>query len=328
MTPVIQELSVQEHALAAAMVHKVGNATLGFVLDQYGAPQHLIPKLTETNLTWLVRDFARDPKETLAWARESLFAINTDTRLSATVRRERLSRYIDAYSDLTIKLDHAAFPNTQPGVVQSGVPEYIPDGFVDMGRSRTTDPTHRDREQILVDKRAILTKYKPLLTEIFMTDYSAVTLGQKKRDMADKIAQAVYFSMPYSTEAADNLGGGLVPLSQLSEGVCRHQGMVFQVLGQAVGLKMRQMKALLGNVYHSTDVMRIDGRWFLYDVTNPDYVINRGGEKEWRPGVYPIDGPPPRGAKKTYQVKAKHSGEEHTYIAHDDMFWFIEHPSR
>lgn len=146
----IENLNLQENALAFSMLHRVGDAAISFSITPDGTRQHQTPWLADGELDKLTHDFAKDPKESLAWARESLFNIYFDERLRKSERSRRLSRYLEAYNSLNLKLDHSAFPATERGKVFSGVPDYIPDGFVDMGGEGTLNPNLRMREQMIL----------------------------------------------------------------------------------------------------------------------------------------------------------------------------------
>jgi transglutaminase-like putative cysteine protease len=341
MTTAMQEqLSLQEKALAHAMLYRVGSATVHFALDGSGDRMHTLPDFTGDDFNRLTDSFATDPKEALAYARESLFAISTDTRLHESSRRRRLDRYTDAYINLTLRLDHAAFPES--GTPRRGIPAYIPDGLVDLGKYATVAEARQHREQVWIDKRAILEKYKPVLTQIFAQDYSRASSTQKKLYMANELAKAVYFGMPFAKAGKTGkafLGTDRVRLSELDEGVCRHQSLVFQVLGQAVGLTIRTVKGDMQyfdqdlgkkiQMRHATNIMRVNGQWYLYDVTNPDHMPLPDGVKEWRPGRHEIDGPPTDATTfKVVKTKGKHGGLEFTYWLRgtSDTYWFIEHP--
>jgi hypothetical protein len=110
----------------------------------------------------------------------------------------------------------------------------------------------------------------------------------------------------------------------MDEGICRHQGLVFQTLLQAAGLKSRLLKCHVDGGRHVANTLRLDDQWYIFDATIPDYETDSRGAKLWSPGAYKIDRPPLADEKKRYEVKARFSGQEHTYIAHDDMFWHID----
>lgn len=336
MSPVAQStevephLSLQEQALATAMLHRIGNATVNFAIGSDGIRYHQNPPFEAEDFSRLTAEFRQDPKESLAWARESLFAIGTDERLSASEKEGRLGRYLDAYFDLNLKLDHAAFPPSAPGEINEGVPDYVPDGFVDMGGDSDTDPDSRGREMILIDKMRILQKYKLLLKEIFNGGMNELAGGNRKKAMAESIAEKVYFSMPYDYAGRRrNIAGKKVPLSEITETVCRHHALVFQVLCQAVGVKSRLLKNDMGfegttPSRHSTNMARFDGAWYIFDPTIPDYMEKPDGQREWRPATFRVDRPPAKGEIKTWHVTTRNSNRKRTYIAHDDMYWFID----
>ena len=315
------ELSLQQRVLAWGMLRQVGNAATSFILDQNGIRRHQIPRLTAFDMERLEASFAIDPKESMAMARESLFAIYEDSRLDAPTRTDRLERYYDAYTELIIHLDHATFPPTPEGHVSVGLPVYIPDGFVDMGGDSSLVPDWRDREQIVVDKLGLLKKYKQFLIDVFSTDYESHTLSYKKRHIVSRIALEVYRSLPYD-HSDKYLGGGQVALSTLNEGVCRHQALVFEVLCQAAGIKSQILKTQMDGSRHAANAVRVDGVWYIVDATNPDYVLTSDGQYHWRPGAYAI-GEYPCEPGKQHAVKEKHSGREHVYSVHDDMYWRI-----
>lgn len=327
--PTAQEipLTVQENALATAMAGHIGDVTLQYTLAANEDRIHQVSEMSSDRYHRLVDEFRQDPKEALAWARESLLSIQDDARLTAGERERRLGRYLDAYLSLTLKLDHAAFPPTVAGEVRQGVPGYIPDGFADLGRERTLDAALRDREMISVDKRTMFERYRPVLKAIFTRDYSEFSSNAKKQDMFRTLAQAVYFQIPH-TGVDKPLGGGKVNLGTLPEGVCRHQALTFQVLAQAVGLTSRMLKneltfngKYLGN--HASNMIRINHRWFAFDVTNPDYVVENG-KNVWRPGVVRADRPPHAGESRRYEGTYKNNGNHMRWDAHDRMFWIID----
>jgi len=67
----------------------------------------------------------------------------------------------------------------------------------------------------------------------------------------------------------------------------------------------------------------IDGEWRILDVSRPDHAIDGHGRRGWRPGSFKVDAPPPPGGTKRYEVSGQFSGERRTYVAHDDMYWYI-----
>ena len=206
------------------------------------------------------------------------------------------------------------------------MPDYVPDLFVYLGGDRDLNPSSRYREQILVDKQNIIENYKPLLKQIFSFDYSNFSLTNKKEHIVTWLAMQVFGSVPYdrSQKGGKDLGGGIVPLSNLREGVCRHQGLVFQVLSQVFGIKTQLVKYHIDNGRHSMNSVRLDGTWYLLDVTNPDFVVDGNGNHIWRSAAFKLNKPPKPG--HIFRVKQRYSGVEHTYELHDDMYYFIAEP--
>lgn len=320
MKSTIDVLQTPEHTkIASEMLHGMGGRALNAAGES-----HNNTSFDSHDLESLQERYTQDPKNSLAKAREALLSIAHDTTLSPPEKQAKLGVYLDAYFDVTVELDHLAYPSTPEGKVMGGVPDYIPDGFIDMGKDDSIDPSKREREQILVDKRAILEKYKPILMEVLGNDYEGISRQGKKKRMVTGVARELYRTMKYDAQAASAMGGDKVKLSEVPEGVCRHQGLVFQVLCQTIGIKSRVLKAYRDGERHSTNMVRFDDEWYIFDVTAPDYEKTAEGQLMWKPGVYPVDGPPLPNKTKRYDVKGKFSGENHIYNAHDNMHWRID----
>lgn len=326
ISPPHERLSLQESTLASAMLHKLGDATIRYTL-QGGDRIHTAPRVDREDLSQLTEEFARDPKESLAWVRESLIAISEDNRLSEPEKSSRLDRYLDAYADLTLKLDHEAFPPSES--IQVGIPEYIPDGFVDMGGEASTHIGKRSREMIKVDKAAIFDRYKPLLKNMFSRNYEGLSSDQKKRAMFTELNWGVFNEIPYN---ADHGMKGVINLGEVSEGQCRHIALTFQVLAQAVGLTSRLLKCnsfiedeegKLQGGRHAANMVRVNSKWFILDPTNPDYE-RKNGSFEGKLGIVPIDRPPQKGESRSYEHTMHYSGKRRRYITHNDAYWFID----
>jgi transglutaminase-like putative cysteine protease len=317
-----------EALLVSAMAQKVGNLAVNGSVELSDASVGDTAQLAQEQYDQLVGEFAENPKDSLAWARETMLGVAQDPSLSPDERSEKLDQYLDAYTALTLRLDHDAFPATRPGEVHDGTTEYVPDGFNDMGRDDTLDVNERtDREVIHVDKQALYERYKPVIKELLSRDYSNMSSKEKKGAMFQALAQKVYAQLRFDRESAEAMGGGKVSLAELSEGVCRHQALTFQVLAQALGLKSEVIKGYMqfegkAPESHAANIIRIDGKWSILDVTNPDYV-EKDGKKRWRPGVIPIDAPPAPGVKTNYEGYTRNSGEYRKYYVHNKAFWTI-----
>ncbi|HSX16625.1 MAG TPA: EDR1-related protein [Patescibacteria group bacterium] len=333
-----QTLTAQENTLAVAMLHRIGDATIRYAMDADSESDQVAPMLTGGDFHELVGNFVSDPVESLGWARDALFAISKDESLPEQARASRLSEFLDAYFDLTIKLDQAAFSDDEPGAYHERVPSYIPDGFVDMGRDARHDPAVRDREQIWVDKREILEKYKPLLTRIFQHDYSNLSEGDRPLNMSYSIAKEVYQSIPLPENVQDGdlgLGGGKIKLSEIEEAVCRHRALIFQVLGQAIGLDSRVIKGprmTASSVEnHAANMVRSGDKWYLVDVSNPYMTYGAQGQEIFLPAAYELEGGPlARAEARRLSFTRSTWGEvpKVRYIARDDMYWHVEHHER
>lgn len=316
-------LSLQERVLAQAAYQRAGAAVVDYVLT--GGPKVIRSVLESDTLTDALVDRFRDnPKESLGYMRQNLIAIGADRRLSKADREDRLKRYLDAYTSLTVKLDHAAFPADE--TIRTGVPEYIPDGFVDMGGYSSRDLLRRGgREQIRVDKAAIFSKHRDLLLGIFSHDWSGVDSTTQKKSITAKLLLEVYRTMTYDYDLADNGhkgSGDVINLHDMDKGVCRHLALKFQVLAQACGLTSRLVKCNVNGVRHAANAVRINYDWRLVDPTIPDYKEMADGQKYWRPGAYRIEREPRGGDRLA--VTGRFSGDEYVYSIHNDMNWRLE----
>lgn len=295
MTAIEQpRLPEQQRILANSMLYRLGGkATLDYAIVG-NARLSEYADFDETNFADLKARFADNPHVALASARESLMAIGTDTRLTEGQRSSRLDRYMDAYFDLTLMLDHEIYPDTQPGRPMGGMLNYIPDGFVDMGRSPSS------REEIRVDKEDWLNKNREELKRIFSLeqdpDYGRLSPAEKEQHIAERLAWRVHNSIRYNRErAAGYKAHGAVDLQPLMFGVCRHQALAFQVLAQTVGLESRIMKCDVAygsgeKGPHVANAVRIGHDWVLYDVTAPRKGY-QNDQPYWKADIMRI--PPP-----------------------------------
>ncbi len=316
-----EELTLQENALAVGMHRKRGKAAIEFTLRSDGNRRQELEELSAFQLAQLATEFEYAPAERLAYATESLHAIYKDTRLSPQERDERLDRYLDAYFSLTIKLDHLAFPPDRFRIPHLGVPEYIPDGLVDMGKSDNLHATERGREQIVVNKQEILEKYMPVFKDIFSHNFGDASPQEQEMQVADRLAYAVYKAMPYNKEM--EVDGHHSRLGNMEDGVCRQQALTFQVLAQACGLKSRLLKVSVDGQGHAVAMFCNANQWYLADITSPDFEILPDGTKKWAPAFYKVDEPPLPGKQKRYDIFRECTGKHYTYMAHDRMCWYI-----
>jgi Ethylene-responsive protein kinase Le-CTR1 len=305
------DLSRHERVMATAMHHAIGATP---------APAHF---------DTLARNFAHDPKNTVAPAREKLVELGQQRNNSPQAER-LFGQHLDGHLGLIVKLDRTAFPATPNGAVYQGTPKYVADGLVDMGADQSQNERYRYREQIVVNKEGIFKRFRPLIENVFSADYGEVDLQKRKLRMALLLARGVWAGMRYDYDFdksnSPRIKGGKLKLGDLSEGVCRHQALVFQSLAQVAGLETRLMKCDMNGVRHAANMIRLNNQWHIIDATNPDRIRDRAtGTVQWRPGIYPIDRPPRVGEVRRYPVQSQFTNQRHAYTVHnDEMFWHID----
>jgi len=326
-----KQLSLQERALAFDMQHRpASSAVVDFALQPDGKRRH--PERA-IDAGVLIEQFKSDPIGTLSYGREAVFAISHDNRLSVGERAERSERYLNAYLGLTLKLDREAFPPSKHSEVQQGTPAYLPDGFVDMGSSPEVDPVKRSREMIALDKADLFRRYRNDIRGFFTND-AIVHMSKADRDrrLAAQIARSTYFQLPYNIMAAEEAAGGHIRLSELDQAVCRHLALMYQALCQVTGVESRLLKNDFSEKVngtwtrpepHGANMVKLDDGWYLMDPTQPDIETTTQG-KIWKPGAFPIDGPPAPGAVQVeYKGTLPHSGREKRYIFRNNCYWQI-----
>ncbi len=265
-------LSLQQRVLAYAMLHKQGNATILYTPRADGE-RHLAGILNENEIGALIAAFQKDPKECLAYARQNLIAIFQDKNLAPDTREERAWRYIDAYIDLMIRLDRAAFPATQK--IQRGIPDYVPDGLSDMGKEDDPNPALRNREKIRVDKTYVFKHAREMLFDVLRVASRTADSTDIKMYLARRVGHFVHRELPYDkAQRAPDFGKTRsLRIGEVRErhlAVCRHHALYVQVLMQALGLTSRVLKCRLNGGGHAANLVRINGEWHVLDATVPD----------------------------------------------------------
>lgn len=276
-------LSLQEKALAYGMLYQKKNVLTDYSFDKKGVKILQHANLGKDGLKTLVDKFRFDPKDCLAMARENLFSIMKDPRLSHEEKTERLSRYLDAYFELQIYLDRQAFPPSDK--VFQKVPAYVPDGLSDMGSEPSAEPDFRSREKLRVNKHKVLVQSKDLFISVFSHDFSNIPneerSGATKKYIADQVGLYVYHVLPYDYHGqAVYEKGHSVPIANFREtqlAVCRQQALYTQILLQAFGLTSRLVKTDISfnngvAGAHANNLVRINNKWFVLDVTNPEKI--------------------------------------------------------
>jgi len=231
----------------------------------------------------LLNSFVQNKNSFQAYCREQLFQIMKDEKIDQTTRRNRLSRYIDAYFNLLCMLDDEVFEHDD-FIVYTWVPTYIPDGMSDMGSDPEIDNTkRRGREKLHINKKKVLEDAKDLFMEIFSTE------NINKKQIVGKISNYIYKGMSYDRI---NIGSNLhnsLPLTDFvpnnpnkKDAVCRHHALVFQVLNQTLWITSRLLKCnvdFFDDMWkktwwwaHGCNLVRLDGQRYLIDSTNPYFL--------------------------------------------------------
>lgn len=264
------QLTPTQSVFGYAALYKKKDAVTDYTLTEqrYRLQPHAI-KPHEAGAFY--RRFFDDPKDVQAYCRVNLMGVIHDPQMpDQEERKDRLRRYINEYLDLIIKSDHRNYP-ANPKVVHRHVPEYVPDGLSDMGEDDEINPWARSREKIRVNKAEMFKTAKPLLYEIFSMNFA-------KPRIVERVASFVHDNIKYGnnrkTKVPEVRSKLLEEYMEEGMGVCRHHALYTQVLLQALGITSRLVKCNMGNPpfplgKHACNLVRIDGIWFLLDVTNP-----------------------------------------------------------
>ncbi len=254
-------LSVQQQALGAAMLRTKVNVLTDYRLLP-GGGRGLVKGIE--SLDEILEPFVLQPEACQAAAVRNLRSILGDARLSATARFSRLVRYLDAYLELVLTLDHVLYPPSD--TVRCGsVPTYLPDGLSDLGRNPLGSAPRPRREKIRVNKRALFAQSRDLLLATLERH-----LGPEAT--VRQISRELFHHMTNHPAGAPPEDGRSVALDQLydeSYGVCRHHSLYLQVLFQVMGLESRLVKGRLNGVLHAWNAVLLGGRWHILDATNP-----------------------------------------------------------
>lgn len=291
----LSECSLQEKVLLKVLVNYIDQNNVSEAARQIvafeiknGARVHSLSSVTTESIEKVLNLFEKDPKDVTAILRWALIALYRDTKISLDfLKTDRLERYLQASLTLQVRMDRAIFKADD--AVKAGVPEYIPDGLSDMGSDPEIDPLKREREKIRVDKAKIFSRYSGRLLQLFMAisesneDPNSTNL---KGFMVEFVSQAVYEELPYDRFQLAGLKGVLlgqsININYVAEhrlAVCRHQALETQVLLQALGINCQLLKCKVEffpgrRGAHVANLVRLNGTWYLLDVTNPDLQAN------------------------------------------------------
>ncbi|MDO8467408.1 MAG: transglutaminase-like domain-containing protein [Nanoarchaeota archaeon] len=310
-------LNIHQQSLAFGALYEDEDAVTSYTFDR--AKLKNLEKCLANNseASLLVKKFRDDPKQILALLRRNMFSIMNDPKILEGERFDRLERYIPDYFDLMILLDKTAFPSTG-NRIYNFVPDYIPEGFSDMGADFVLDERSRlGREKIEVRKELIFNQARRLFADIYSTG------RMSKGEIVEKIANWVYRKINY-----DHFSGGVqfgrksVRLDEfLSKeiGVCRHYALTTQVLNQAFGLTSRLMKCDSNGGAHAANLVRTDGAWSLLDVTSP--LIVKGKQYVC---LFPLPEKDIDLNKNIYNWGVRDDNGEREYITRNNMYFRIK----
>jgi hypothetical protein len=310
---------------------KLGAFVLAFERNQDGKLRRKMEHNPPTEISAdLMTDFRKEPVEVLSRTRDSIFAIASDSRLSSVEKEYGVAKYFEAGAALNLRLDSLLTPPEARGVLHEGAPEYFPHNFADLGQDPSRYLAGRTRDIILLDKKDLFQKYKADLVKIFLDPkFEGLDSAKKETALAITLAGLVYGKVPFNI--AMDEAKGVTKLSQINEGVCRHQALTYQALCQFMGVKSRVIKNYVsfendqGRLStpgsHASNAVNLGGEWYLLDVTNPDHE-EKDGVKTWRPGAIKIDEDPTKQTKK-YSGRLKYSKKLREYRTRQNMNWLI-----
>ncbi|NCU38118.1 hypothetical protein EOL96_03635 [Candidatus Saccharibacteria bacterium] len=318
--------SPQEQSPTSAGPEKAGRVAVSHVLDDIS--ENILPGGLETNEAHeLVTAFRENPVQSLAHVRQELCALYQQPNLGEQERTELLTRHLRNYASLIVTLDHEAFGATDDGTVHRGVPGYIPDRFIDMGRNPSLDSQRRDgRDQIRIDKAAIINRYNDTLMDVFTAYHTTTNTPLTEGQIVTRLLLAAFNDIPYDYESYNNNGSsvdaGVVNLHELSKGLCRHKVLIYEVLAQACGLESRLLKCHVNGGRHAANATFFDGHWYLTDPTIADYATRDDGTKLWRPNAVKLDHQP--NPSDILTIHQRYSSDTYVYRFHDDMYWRLD----
>lgn len=280
----------------------------------------------------------KDPLAALAPELDKLF-LGNDPSIPDDKKQERLSQAVDNYFDLIVSHDRKAFPDTGE-TPKRGVPDYIPDGFMDMGSSSSFDRGEYGRPIIHVDKRAVLAKYKGFFTKFLSQDLSRLPQEARQEMLSEIIGLRAHKAL--SSEEKDVSRNGIERLSEVTWGTCRHIALTSQVLMQAMGIKSLLSKnhkettplkdglsdpdAQPMAISHASNFVKIGDKWRLLDAANPIWRSDGKHKPEdtvWKGVGFDIEGTPDPNTQQLITVQTDY--EQRKYLTRNDMYWTVRH---
>ena len=206
------------------------------------------------------------------WEESPVACIRSMNQAIARIEEgHRRDRYVKAAVDLEVLMDRQC--RTGPcGRVYRGIPDYLTNGFTDMGSlSSVTD--RNGREKIKVDKQRVRGR-------LVSCKRRAVS-GEPDEELLVHYYAAVRRDIKFNEPGVDQLfreyGDRSIELSRyldLGLGVCRHLSIFFQLYLQEAGIESRlvkgDLKFFVFSGRHAWNLAWIGERVALIDVTHPD----------------------------------------------------------
>jgi hypothetical protein len=183
----------------------------------------------------------------------------------------RKERYVGAAVDLEILMDRQS-RSGPAGRVYQGIPEYLMNGYTDMG-SLSSVTERNGREKIKVDKERVRSRLVACKRRVVATEPTEELLVQYYR--------AVRRDIKFNERGVDKLfreyGDQSIALSKYLDmglGVCRHLSIFYQLYLQEAGISSRLVKGDLKfyvfSGRHAWNLARVGKRIALVDVTHPN----------------------------------------------------------
>ncbi len=280
--------------------------------------------------------FHENPVEALAHDRLNLFSISSSASLSPSERQQKLSEAIDTYFDKIVALD--SLIGETGNTVQHGIPEYIPDGFMELGTVDSLNPSERyNREINFVDKRAVLARYKDLFTKVYAMNPAGISQERIDMTIAHMVAKEIHFKLPYARDDSYKpaVRGGILKLSEAKAGVCQQQALTSQVLLQAFGIEARLSKNAVAGADeiakkgteaayggdHVSNFVKIGEKWYVFDATNHNTDLSNGSGK-FAAGIFEIPEAPDPTRKQIF-VLATNRGPR-KYTTRQEVYWAVK----
>ncbi len=214
------------------------------------------PPLTKADLKRAVQDHAYNPIRTHKLIKYNIRSLKD---------QERARAHIEAATDLEILLDRLAFQeNTTP---TKGIPEYIMDGYTDMGQLEDNDDRRFNdwgeyREKFRIEKDKIRNR-------IELIRKKAIERGGD--ELLEYIADFILKIMPYDStkvQAAAKAAGSktIIMNDDVNFGVCSHYAVMAQIFLQAAGIRSKVEKGIFFGNRHAWNLIE-DPPERIFDVT-------------------------------------------------------------